>query len=105
VGADPVAAQVTRVNLAQVIAKTGRHEEALILLEPALEALRAKLGNEHPHVASTEHALAEILARKGEASSAVEHARKALAVRERVLGPEHADTVTSRSLLAELQHD
>lgn len=97
--ADPVPASLARINLAGVVSKLGRHDEARNLLGPALEKLTEKLGPNHPHIASGELGLAEVFVALDDPKAALEHARKALEIRAAALGPEHGETVTAREFV------
>ncbi len=102
-GADPVPANLTRLNLGSLLSKQGRHDEARALLKPTLETLTAQLGPAHPHVASCELALARVLAVMQETEQAVEHARRAHEIRQAALGSEHDETVAAHEFVQELE--
>jgi serine/threonine protein kinase/Tfp pilus assembly protein PilF len=83
-------------TLGQVYAKLGLHDQALPLLEGALNSRRQLLGEENLEVAATMDNLGDVLWRKGEYDKAQPLLERSLSIRERLLGPN--DLVVASSL-------
>jgi CHAT domain-containing protein/Tfp pilus assembly protein PilF len=82
----------------------GKYDEALPLVERALEIRERLLGPEHRDVDAAIDSLARIYTSKGEYVKAEPLYRRALAIREKALGKENPDTGASLNNLAELYY-
>ena len=72
------------------------------MYEEMLQILEAKLGPEHPDVATTLNNLAGLYHSMGDYEKALPLYQRALDIREKVLGPQHPDVATTLNNLAEL---
>jgi CHAT domain-containing protein/Tfp pilus assembly protein PilF len=84
--------------------RAGKYDEALPLVERALEIREKLLGPEHRDVAAGIDRLAGVYTDKGEYVKAEPLYLRALAIREKALGNDHPDTATSVSNLGKLYH-
>jgi tetratricopeptide (TPR) repeat protein len=75
------------------------------MYEEILQVLEAKLGSEHPSVATTLNNLAELYDKMGTYEKSLPIYQKALDIRKKVLGPEHPDVATTLNNLAELYYN
>ncbi|MCB9850195.1 MAG: serine/threonine protein kinase [Phycisphaerales bacterium] len=87
-------------NLGDLLREAGKFEEAEKQLRSAYEALRERLGDEHPNTLLILNNLGGFLAAQGRFDEAREIAQKVLATQERTLGANHPDTLRSRQNLA-----
>jgi CHAT domain-containing protein/Tfp pilus assembly protein PilF len=85
--------------------RAGKYEEALPLIERALEIREGLLGPNHRDVSAALFSSAVIYSLKGEYAKAEPQFQRALAIRERTLEPEHPDIATSLNGLANLYSD
>jgi CHAT domain-containing protein/Tfp pilus assembly protein PilF len=85
--------------------RAGKYEEALPLIERALEIREGVLGPNHRDVCAALFSLAAIYSFKGEYAKSEPLFQRALAIRERILEPEHPDVATSLHGLANLYSD
>lgn len=86
--------------LASTLGSMGRHEEALVHRERALEILRRELGPEHPKLAQTLTNLGIELKYLGRYEEALEHQQEALDIFRSSLGPDHRFVVSALNNLA-----
>src|SRR5262247_820389 len=84
--------------------RAGKYDEALSLVERALEIRERLLGTEHPDVAAGIDSLAGVYSDRGEYVKAEPLYLRALAIREKALGNDHPDTATGASNLGKLYH-
>jgi CHAT domain-containing protein/tetratricopeptide (TPR) repeat protein len=82
--------------------RAGKYDEALPLVERALEIREKILGRNHLDVAEALHSLAALYLNKGEYAKAEPLYQQALAVYEKTLGPEHPSLARSLNHLAVL---
>ncbi len=75
------------------------------MYEEMLQILEAKLGLQHPYVATTLNNLAGLYRQMGEYEKALPLYNRALDIRENLLGPQHPDVATSLDNLAVLYKD
>ena len=87
-------------TIGDVYRNLGLYDQAVPLLQEALESRRAVLGPDHPDVAATLNHLANLLADKGDYATAETLHREALAIRRNRLGNESAEVATSLTNLA-----
>ncbi|OAF60699.1 hypothetical protein VC83_03636 [Pseudogymnoascus destructans] len=87
-------------NLASVLQRQGRYEEAESMNRRALEGRERELGVTHPDTLTSVSNLALVLQSQGRYEEAESMNRRALEGRERELGVTHPDTLTSVSNLA-----
>src|SRR6266508_925566 len=84
--------------------RAGKYDEALSLVERALEIRERLLGTEHRDVAAGIDSLAGVYSDRGEYVKAEPLYLRALAIREKALGLDHPDTATGASNLGKLYH-
>src|SRR5262245_12632288 len=84
--------------------RAGKYDEALSLVERALEIRERLLGPEHREVAAGIDSLAGVYSDRGEYVKAEPLYLRALAIREKALGNDHPDTATGASNLGKLYH-
>jgi CHAT domain-containing protein len=84
--------------------RAGKYDEALPLVERALEIRGKVLGTEHPEVAQTLNNLAGIYKDKGDFAKAEPLFLRALTIWEKSLGPEHPHVATALNNLANTYH-
>lgn len=99
---DPAFEAGLRSNVAVVLSRDGKHEEAEAEHRRALALRIDLLGPEHPDVATSRSNLANTLDALGRFDEAEAENREVLALREKVLGPEHPDVALSRSNLGDV---
>ena len=87
-------------NLALVLNRQGKYEEAEEIHRQTLALRETVLGKEHPNTLGSMNNLALVLNRQGKYEEAEEIHRQTLALKETVLGKEHPDTLTSMNNLA-----
>ena len=88
----------SRADLAMLLTRDSRYDEAASLLVPALRDGERRLGPAHPAVASVRHAMGINLTNEGRFAEAEPLLRRALADRAAVLGP--ADPAVAQSYAA-----
>ena len=93
-------ALVSMNNLAIVLSKQGKYEQAEEMHRQALGLRETVLGKEHPDALRSMNNLAAVLSNQGKYEQAEEVHRQALGLRETVLGKEHPDTLVSMNNLA-----
>jgi tetratricopeptide (TPR) repeat protein len=92
-------------NLASVLRRQGRYEEAESMNRRALKGYEKELGANHPDTLTSVGNLALVLQRQGRYEKAESMNRRALEGREKELGANHPDTLISVGNLASmLQH-
>jgi CHAT domain-containing protein/Tfp pilus assembly protein PilF len=82
----------------------GKHDEALPLVERAIEIRERFLGAENSEVAAAIDSLADIYAHRGEYVKAEPLYRRALDIREKALGKDHPSTADSLNTMAVLYY-
>ncbi len=90
-------------NLAALLLRQNRLDEALALADEALAIAEAVYGVGEPPTAPFLHTLAKALRLAGELARAEPLARRALALAERALGPDHENVAIARVSLAHLE--
>jgi len=100
--AEPLVRARLQSTIGEIYEKLGLYQEAEPLLAKALETRRQILGEEHPDVASSLHALATLSVRAGDFSRAEPLFRRALALREQAPKPVAADIATTLNNLGVL---
>jgi CHAT domain-containing protein/Tfp pilus assembly protein PilF len=85
--------------------RAGKYDEALSLIERALEMREGLLGPNHRDVSDALFSMGVISSLKGEYAKAEPLFQRALAIRERTLEPEHPDIATSLNSMANLYSD
>jgi tetratricopeptide (TPR) repeat protein len=86
-------------NMAIVYNRLGRHEEALVQHQKALEVFLAVHGQEHLDVAKSCQNIAAVYQKEGKRAQAIEMATKAYDINLKVLGPDHPSTRQLKSFL------
>ncbi len=76
-------------NLAIVYGKVGRHQDALVMQEKALEFQRRVLPENHPDIGATCFNISISYQHAGDNHQAIERAREALRIRQITLPPSH----------------
>ena len=89
-------------TMGTVYTSLGLYDQAVSLLESALEKRKSIFGDEHLEVARSLDRLGEVLKLKAEYDRALPMYREALELRRDMLGDEHADTARSVYELADL---
>jgi tetratricopeptide (TPR) repeat protein len=92
-------------NLGRILTQLGREDGGRLLLEQGLALEIARLGADHPDVASGHTGIADLLHRAGRLDDARTHLQRALEIRERSLGGEHFETMIPLNALALLEGD
>jgi len=91
--------------LAVVYVDQGQYAEAAALYRRALAIREAKLGKNHPDVASTLANLAGVYHDQGQYADAVALLQRALAIKEAKLGKDHPDVASTLNVLAAVYKD
>ena len=101
-GFPPDALETARVcnDLAVLLKYTGNFDEAAELYDRSLEVTAARLGNDHPEVATLLHNLGGVAHAAGRPADGEAPAREALHIRRHALGPDHPDTAADAAALA-----
>ena len=89
-------------TMGTVYTSLGLYDQAVSLLQSALEKRKALYGEKHLDVARSLDRLGEVLKLKAEYDRALPMYREALALRRKMLGNEHVDTARSVYELADL---
>jgi tetratricopeptide (TPR) repeat protein len=89
-------------NLALLLDRQGKYEEAEAMHRQTLATREKGLGHEHPDTLTSMNNLALLLDRQGKYEEAVAMHKQTLTTREKVLGHKHPDTLTSMHCLAYL---
>ena len=89
-------------TMGTVYTSLGLYDQAVSLLQSALDKRKALYGEKHLEVARSLDRLGEVLKLKAEHDRALPMYREALALRRQMLGNEHADTARSVYELADL---
>jgi len=92
-------------RLGRLLQAQGKLDEAGVLLREALEAMRATLGDRHPHTLVSMDNLGELLHDQGQLDEAGVLYREALEASRATLGDRHPDTLESIGNLGSLLHD
>lgn len=82
--------------------KSGKHEQAVLVTQQALQLAEQVFGQEHPYVATSLNNLAVLKQRSGEYSAAKSIYARSLAIRQRVFGGEHYSSAESMNNLGDL---
>lgn len=96
-----IQAQMLNV-LGDVHQKLGNYENALPLLEQAMQIRHSLHTGDHPDIAESLNSLGTLNSKTGELDDAVEHLNRALEMRIRLFGPLHEDVAKSYTSLANL---
>jgi eukaryotic-like serine/threonine-protein kinase len=86
---------LTQYNLATILKREKRYEEAETLIRGTLETQARVLDADDPDTSASRSLLADILLREQRPEEAEEFARRAFNVQLRTLGPQHHDTLES----------
>jgi tetratricopeptide (TPR) repeat protein len=97
--ADLATARV-RNDLAVLLKYTGGFDEAAELYAAAYEALGARLGPEHPEVATVLHNIGGLAHAAGRPADGEAAARRAVEIRDAAVGADHPDAAADRAALA-----
>ncbi len=89
-------------TMGSVYTSLGLYDQAVALLQSALDKRKALYGEKHLEVAQSLDRLGEVLKLKAEYARALPMHREALALRREMLGNEHVDTARSVYELADL---
>jgi len=89
-------------TMGAVYTSLGLYDQAVPLLQGALDKRKALYGEKHPEVAQSLDRLGEVLKLRAEYGRALPMYRDALALRREMLGNEHVDTARSVYELADL---
>jgi len=89
-------------TMGSVYTSLGLYDQAVSLLQSALEKRRALFGEEHLEVARSMHKLGDVLKLKAEYEPALQNYQDALAMRRKLLGNEHVETASTLYELADL---
>ncbi len=89
-------------TMGAVYTSLGLYDQAVPLLQTALEKRKALYGEEHLDVARSLDRLGEVLKLQAEYGRALPMYKQALALRRKLLGDEHVDTARSVYELADL---
>ena len=100
--AQPAIQATLMETMGAVYTSLGLYDQAVPLLESALDKRKALYGEKHLEVASSLDRLGEVLKLKAEYGRAQPMYREALALRREMLGNEHVDTARSVYELADL---
>ena len=90
-------------NLANTYGALGRHQDALALLEKALDFFRRVLPQNHPHIAQSCYNVSFNLVRCGDLHRAVERAREAVRIWQATLPPSHKDVRDAQELVRDIE--
>ena len=102
VGSDQVEAAACLNNLAQLLARRKKYDEAKELHLRALSLKERLLGPHHPQVAQTLNNLSALCRAQGDFTQARRYCERGLEIREKSLGPDHPDVAESLTELAAL---
>lgn len=92
-------------NLAELLWRQNRLDEAEVLVTRALAIETQELGPDHPNVATTLNTLAGIQADRGQDEQALASYQRALEIRRHALGPTHPSLGTVHSNMAVTYRD
>jgi serine/threonine-protein kinase len=101
-GGDRLELATAKNNLAALLLGLGRHDEATMLFQEALELRRGQLGSEHPLVAQNLGNIGAALGMQGKYDEAEPFLRESLAIHRKVLEPDHPALIESLNNLAKL---
>ncbi|MEO1204575.1 MAG: tetratricopeptide repeat protein, partial [Pseudomonadota bacterium] len=93
--------QLARVDLADVIRRRGRLDEARATFDEAIANLESNGDGEHPTVAQALTGLAEIEIAENDPDEAIQLLERAIAMTEGSIGRDHLDNVQRRLLIAD----
>jgi tetratricopeptide (TPR) repeat protein len=101
-GHDHPSTLTTRDNMAGVLSKQGKYEEALRAYQEVFDKRKDLLGPEHPDTLTTRHNMAVVLSKQGKYEEALQAYQEIFDIWKRELGPEHPSTLTTRDNMAEV---
>ena len=90
--------------MAAVFVAQEDHDAALEMFVKELAITTSALGDDHPRVGATYHAMASVYEAKGDSDSALELYQTVLAIRRATLGDGHPDVGETYHKLALLHH-
>ncbi len=90
-----------REALGKILTSLGRFDEARVLLNANVAAIRQLFGDEHPRLADALHQLGAAMRQSGDAGSAIPVFQEALTIYERKYGPDHSFTATALTSLGQ----
>jgi tetratricopeptide (TPR) repeat protein len=105
VNADRPGTIKVRSDLADMLQRQGRYDQAEVEYRTVLTTQTQVLGADHPDTLRTRHDLGGILQDQGRDDQAETEFRAVLATRTRVLGADDRDTLRTRYALADVLHD
>jgi len=92
-------------NLASTYSKLGRHQDALVLHQKALEFRRRVLPENHPEVGMSCFNISLSYGEAGDFHRAIERAREALRMFQAALPPSHPNIKAAQELVRQLEGD
>jgi tetratricopeptide (TPR) repeat protein len=92
-------------NLAGTYRALGRHQDALVLQEKALEFQRRVLPENHPVIGSSCFNISLIYCQAGDFYRAIEKAREALRIFRATLPPSHPNVKMAQELVRKIEGD
>jgi tetratricopeptide (TPR) repeat protein len=99
-GVEHSSSLLAKYNIAYMLHKQGKYDEALVIYGEVLNIQERVLGAEHPSTLTTRHNMAYALDRQGKYDEALVIHREVLNIHERVLGAEHPETLKTRHNMA-----
>jgi hypothetical protein len=79
----------SRTNTGCTLIVMGKHEEALVHLQKALQIQLKHLGSEHPDAAASKTNIGSVFKAMGKKSEAKQMFTEAASIHRKVLGPDH----------------
>ncbi len=101
-GHDHPSTLTTRDNMAGVLSKQGKYEEALQAYREVFDKRKDLLGPEHPDTLTTRNNMAAVLDDQGKYEEALQAYQEVFNKRKDLLGPEHPSTSTTWNNMAEV---
>ena len=92
-------------NLANTYSALGRHQDALVMMEKALEFGRRVLPENHPHIGISCLNLGIICHKVGDLHRALQFAREALRIFQATLPPSHPHVTQAQQLVLRYEGD
>jgi tetratricopeptide (TPR) repeat protein len=89
------------MGIGNVLYGMGKHEEALVQYQKALEVFLTVYGQEHLEVATSCQNIGAVYLKQGKRAQAFEMATKSYDINLKVLGPDHPSTRQLKSFLDE----
>jgi len=90
-GGDNVYTGIITNNLAKLLLKQGKYDEALSNLTNAQKIFKENAGNDHPYLALTHVNIGQCYDKKGQYEKNLQHLKAALSIQQKVLSPNHPD--------------